>query len=135
MDIGDVNDDGRPDIVVIDWYWGIITLLNETPIVSVGSVEGVPTEFKLFQNYPNPFNPSTQIDFDVPVQSHVRIVVYNLVGQLVGTIVDRTFNPGGHQIEWSPELNSGVYFARIEADPLDGSTNGFRKTVKMVLLK
>ncbi len=60
----------------------------------------VPRSFELHQNYPNPFNPSTQIRFDLPSSSHVRLTVYDIEGRRVTTLVDRTVAAGNHAIDF-----------------------------------
>jgi subtilisin family serine protease len=89
----------------------------------------LPNSWQLSQNYPNPFNPSTTIAFDLPRQSHVKLVLYNLLGQQVQVLADEALTAGRHTIECDgAELASGVYLYRLEGD-------GFVATRKMVLLK
>ena len=94
----------------------------------------VPTEFFLSQNYPNPFNPTTTISYGLPEASHVRIEIYNIMGQKVSNLVDQQQTAGYKQVIWDGKDNSGrsvssgLYFYRIE-------TKGFDKTKKMLLLK
>lgn len=109
-------------------------------VVSVPEEEVLPTIFNLDQNYPNPFNPSTHLRFSLQQQSHVRMVVYNLLGQEVSVLVDEQRDAGHHTLVWhgtnahgSP-VGSGVYFYRIEARPLDGS-NPFVSLKKMIIMK
>jgi hypothetical protein len=89
----------------------------------------VPTRYALHQNHPNPFNPVTQISFELPVEAHVTLDVYNIMGQKVSTVADRKFAPGYHTVEWDgSSFASGVYFYRIQAgDAVE--------TRKMMLLK
>jgi hypothetical protein len=85
--------------------------------------------FALFQNYPNPFNPNTKIKFNVPVQEKVKIEIFNLLGQKIITLVDKTYPAGQHEIEFRGEtFSSGLYFYRIEA----GKYNAVKK---MTILK
>ena len=89
----------------------------------------VPVEFMLEQNYPNPFNPSTQIRFAVPEQSHVRLSVYNMLGQHVSTLINDTRSPGWHDVAFDASgLSSGLYMYRLE-------TNGYVETRQMMLVK
>ena len=92
-------------------------------------VEVVPKQFALYQNYPNPFNPETNIKFDLPEVSKVRVNVYNILGERVATLLDKTVEAGFHQVEFNgSNLSSGTYIYRIEA-------GNFVQTKKMVLLK
>jgi hypothetical protein len=99
----------------------------------------VPTEFSLEQNYPNPFNPATTIQFSLPVNSDVKLVVYNMLGQEVATLLNEQKNAGGHSIVWNSsntngvKISSGIYFYELKADGVNGGS--FTKLRKMVLLK
>ncbi len=75
----------------------------------------VPRSFELHQNYPNPFNPSTQIRFDLPSSSHVRLTVYDIEGRRVTTLVDRTVAAGNHAIDFHADaLPSGTYLYQLQ---------------------
>ena len=107
------------------------------PIVSVRDEDGViPEEFSLSQNYPNPFNPVTELNYSLAANGNVRLVVYNLLGQKVASIVDEYQEAGKYKAKWNGRddfgrlLSSGVYFYKINVD------NGkFVDTKKMLLLK
>jgi hypothetical protein len=89
----------------------------------------MPEEFGLEQNYPNPFNPTTVIRYDLPVDAHVELKVYNMLGQEVATLVDETQSAGFKSVVWdASRMGSGVYYYRITA----GSFNSVRK---MILVK
>lgn len=94
-----------------------------------------PTTFALQQNAPNPFNPATTIRFELPKQTQVTLVVYNLLGQEVIRLLDNaTFQAGYHQVQWNgrnasgQSTASGIYVYRIAADD-------FVQAKKMLLLK
>jgi hypothetical protein len=90
-----------------------------------------PSEFALIGNYPNPFNPTTEIGFSLGRAADVQLAVYNIVGQLVTTLVDGHLEAGSHTVTWSTngtQTASGVYFYRLTADD-------FSETRKMLLLK
>jgi hypothetical protein len=88
----------------------------------------VPREFSLSQNYPNPFNPSTTISFDIPRQSHVKLVVYDVLGREVRTLVDEEKQPGRYSVTFDAStLPSGVYLCRMMA----GDFTHARKMVVM----
>ena len=99
---------------------------------------GAPKSFSLDQNYPNPFNPATVIRYAVPNESKVKVVVYNLAGEVVKELVNEVQSAGFHEstfnINSGVSLSSGIYFYSIEATPLNGN-NSFRQTKKMILLK
>ncbi|HEX9253803.1 MAG TPA: T9SS type A sorting domain-containing protein [Ignavibacteriaceae bacterium] len=92
-------------------------------------VEIVPVKFELSQNYPNPFNPSTTIRFSLPVQTHLKINIYNMLGELVKTISEGTYEAGYYSVSFdAAELSSGTYIYRIESE-------NFTETKKMILMK
>jgi hypothetical protein len=96
-----------------------------------------PTQYTLIQNYPNPFNPSTKIKYNIPFDSHVKVTIYSITGEMVRILVDATTRAGLHEVEFNTfgaNLSSGIYFYMIEANAVDRSTT-FRETKKMVLLK
>ena len=100
-------------------------------IVSVDGSDDktIPTDYTLFQNYPNPFNPSTAIEFSLPVNSNVTLTIYNLLGQVVTTLVNEDKPAGTYSVEFNAtSLPSGIYFYKLEA-------GNFIQTKKMVLLK
>ncbi|MBN1154369.1 T9SS type A sorting domain-containing protein [candidate division KSB1 bacterium] len=81
-------------------------------------------EIKLYQNYPNPFNASTMIEFDVPINSHVTIKIYDILGREIETVVDKICHRGSHQAIWDSKnksqssVASGVYFVRIQVEDM-----------------
>ncbi len=76
----------------------------------------LPAEFVLEQNYPNPFNPLTVIRYQLPVQSPVRLSVFNVLGQEVQTLVNEVQHAGFRQIEFDGTgLPSGIYFYKLQA--------------------
>ncbi|MFN0158055.1 MAG: T9SS type A sorting domain-containing protein [Bacteroidota bacterium] len=92
-------------------------------------VPEIPGEFSLKQNFPNPFNPSTMIGYNLPVQTHVKLVVYDVLGRLVATLVDGEQSAGPHEVPFDGSaLNSGFYFYRLTA-------GSFVHTREMLLLK
>ncbi|MCS7230443.1 MAG: choice-of-anchor D domain-containing protein, partial [Candidatus Kryptonium sp.] len=94
----------------------------------------LPKYFELYQNYPNPFNPATHIKFDLPRESYVKILVYDVVGRLVKVVFEGELQAGRHLIRFDAnDLPSGVYFYRIVASNQYGDK--FVKTRKMVLVK
>ena len=103
-------------------------------IVRYMDVGGPPLAFTISRNYPNPFNRTTQIDYQVPEDNHISIVIYDLMGREVRTLVDKLQSKGYYDIEWNGEsdhgefVSTGVYFLQL-------TSNGFSKENKMILLK
>jgi hypothetical protein len=92
---------------------GILRLDGSVTKVERGDV---PTEFALLQNYPNPFNPSTTIGYELPVRSHVSLLVLNMLGQTVAVLEDADRGPGYHECRFDATgLASGVYVYRLIA--------------------
>ncbi len=99
------------------------------------NVHGVPNKYILYQNYPNPFNPSTTIKYALPVESNVRIIIYNSLGEAVDELVNNTEEAGFHEVNFNASnLSSGVYFYKIEAETITGNAK-FEKSSKLILLK
>lgn len=105
-------------------------------------VQGVsPHEFRLFQNYPNPFNPSTEIQFSIATTSRVILVIYNVLGQIVQTLVDQELEAGIYLARWDAKdlygqnVSSGLYIYKITASPYNPHERGFQEVRKMMLMK
>ena len=101
--------------------------------VNVIGIHGIsnstPSSFSLAQNYPNPFNPSTKINFAIEVNTHVRIVVYDIRGKAVVTLVDRDMHSGDYSFDFDgTNLPSGIYYYKMEA-------KNFSDVKKMALIK
>ena len=116
------------------------TFFDLLPYLSVATgvrdnirVTDLPTEYALEQNYPNPFNPNTRIQYQVPQQSHVKLTVFNSVGQEVVTLVNDVKMAGHHAVTWAAMDNSksmpaGIYIYRLQA-------GDFTSVRKMLLVK
>lgn len=88
----------------------------ETPGQRRPYVNGTPDKFGLEQNYPNPFNPSTKIRFTLPKDVNVKLIVFDILGREVITLVNGVIDAGIHEINFDASLlSSGVYFYRIQA--------------------
>jgi hypothetical protein len=98
------------------------------------TIENIPEQFALHQNYPNPFNPTTTIEYDLPKDSHVYLVIYDILGRELRTLVDQHQEPGYRSVIWDgtndqgTHVGAGVYLYRVQAGK-------YAKTHKMVLLK
>jgi hypothetical protein len=90
--------------------------------------------FSLSDNYPNPFNPDTRIDYLVPRRCHVKLEIFNVLGQRIATLVDQPQERGTYQLTWNgrdergDEVASGVYFYKLEAED-------FTQSKKMILMR
>lgn len=134
--LADIDGDGDTDFTsflfdVGTGFGDAIWYANpEVDPVSVTSTSaGIPSDYRLEQNYPNPFNPTTTIRFDLPSAEHVRLEVFNLLGQMVMVGVDRVMDAGNHDVALSAGIfPGGVYFYRLEAGE-------FVAVRKMVLVK
>jgi hypothetical protein len=138
IDAGDPNSPLDPDSTIADigaFYY------PHTPTFVKDDNRNMPEEFELSQNYPNPLNPITTIPYTVsgsqfivhgPV--HTSMKIYNILGQLVRTLVDEGKTPGKYEINWDgnddsgKEVGSGIYFYQLR-------TRDYTDTKKMVLLR
>jgi len=83
--------------------------------------ETTPNKYQLLANYPNPFNPETQIQFILGADSHVKLVIYDIIGRQVRTLTNQNFVAGPHSLKWdglnnqNQQVGSGVYLYRIKA--------------------
>ncbi len=115
-------------------------VLNETDMKSAATngtitIKGKPTSFALNQNYPNPFNPSTTISYQVPEDGQmVNIVIYNVMGQIVRTLVNGSHYAGEYAVQWDgldgngQRVSSGLYFSRMVS-------KSFVSVKKMLMVK
>ena len=119
-----------------DVDWNEVVTHHATRFVTVNNfvLKVIPEKFALFAAYPNPFNPHATIRYDTPVETIVRIAIYNHIGQKVRVLQNSLVQPGEHSVVWDSRddhgqpMSAGVYFFNIEAGT-------FNKTHKMILLK
>ncbi|KUG25330.1 hypothetical protein ASZ90_004847 [hydrocarbon metagenome] len=99
-------------------------------LTTITSVEDeIKYEFAVEQNYPNPFNPTTQINYSIPTNSIVRLIIYDILGSEVKTVVNEFQNAGRYSIDFNADgLSSGVYFYRL-------TSGQFSETRKLMLLR
>ena len=120
-------------ISVVNGQSGTV-LLSPAGTLSNNIDTTIPTVFALHQNYPNPFNPTTTFKYQLPEFSVVNISIYDMLGNLVKTLVNTSEPPGIKSVQWNATNNqgepvsAGVYLYSIEA-------GDFRQTKKMILLK
>lgn len=110
-------------------YFDDLRIVNFAPL-SVEPVDGsIPVSYSLSQNYPNPFNPSTKINFSLPEQTSVKIIISDILGREVTTLINDNLNAGSYSVEFNAnEIPSGIYFYTI-------ITDNFKQSRKMMLLK
>jgi len=114
------------------YYTGPITSVEETR----DRQAELPARFALEQNYPNPFNPTTIIKYQLPAESRVNLRVFNLLGQVVKTLVDEIQDAGYKSVQWNAaDAASGFYMYRIEARGTSGSRGPFTGVKKMLLIR
>jgi hypothetical protein len=116
--------------------------MNMSPTPGSSNIQGlstmnnimIPTKYFLYPNYPNPFNPVTHFTYDLPMQSQVKISIFNTLGHEIKTLVNSKQNNGSYFIQWDGSDNhgnrvsSGVYLYHLNA-------NSFNQTRRMILLK
>jgi len=106
------------------------------PVVTLGAlnVQTTPTEFALRQNFPNPFNPETTIKYDLADGGRVELRIYNMVGQVIRTLVNERQSAGRYSVRWDGKddrglsVSSGIYFYRLTSEK-------FSDVKKLMLLK
>jgi len=106
---------------------------NKTIVVNTISVDDelLVNDFRLEQNYPNPFNPGTVISYQLKVNGHVSLKVYDMLGEEIAELVNEFKNNGRHEVYFDAakyNLQSGVYFYRLD-------TEGFNSIKKLIYLK
>ena len=132
----DADNNGIPAlrISLLNWDADGWPVVDESNPVNVEDLNSRPVAFRLGQNYPNPFNPQTTIRFQVPEISHVRIKVFNMIGQEVVTLADAVYEPGIYRLQWNGEdrlgqpVSSGTYFYQLQRD-------GQIETKRLLLLR
>jgi hypothetical protein len=107
-----------------NYIYGDTTLLGTNP-----EIDELPAEYKLYQNYPNPFNPVTTIKYSVTKTSKISLVVYDILGREIATLVNEEKLSGNYTVQFNASnFSSGVYFYVLRAD-------NFVDSKKLILLK
>lgn len=107
---------------------GFVCVPSSSPQGGINTFE-VPDHYFLNQNYPNPFNPETIIKFGIPTTENVKLVVYDILGREVKTLLNEVMIPGTYEVNFdASNLSSGIYFYRIE-------TPNFTQMKQMVIMK
>ncbi len=106
-----------------------LQVYEEVAPTVVATTHGQPENFVLEQNYPNPFNPQTTISYDLPLQEHVALTIYDVTGAVVTSLVDGEQAAGSYSLVWNADGEpSGIYFCELR-------TASFRETRRMQLVK
>lgn len=119
------------------WGYRQVNVQHASTAKAVNKNESValPTQFAVQHNYPNPFNPSTTISFDLPENSNVRLIVYDVLGREVAQLVNGAREAGYHSATWDASIMaSGVYFARFTVTDASGNVR-LNKVTKLLLTK
>jgi len=109
-------------------------LSNPAVVAGVLNIQSTPSEFALLQNFPNPFNPETTIGYNLAESADVSLHIYNVVGQVVRTLVAEPQSAGRYQVRWNGmddrgvPVSSGIYFYQVSAGK-------FQDVRKLMLLK
>ncbi len=102
--------------------------------IALNSSPDIITEYALEQNYPNPFNPATTIRYQLPEAGHVTLIVYDLLGREVATLINEIKEAGYYTATFDgSKLSSGIYFMRFVSQPMEGKP--FIQVRKMLLTK
>jgi photosystem II stability/assembly factor-like uncharacterized protein len=115
--------------VIASTYGNSIWTREETDNPLYVGNNNTPSTYSLSQNYPNPFNPETTIEFSIPEDANVQLLVYNISGQLVKTVLNSRFDAGSHSVNFAgKDLSSGVYFYKL-------ITPNYSDVRKMIIIK
>jgi len=125
----DMDGDGQPDDTLM--------VANEAVTGVPHRGDGlVPDELILDQNYPNPFNGLTTIRYGLPERAHLRIKVFNILGQEVALLADGIHEAGFSSVRWDATgFSSGLYICRIEARGTRDPVRAYAKSIKLLLAK
>ncbi len=110
-------------------YFDDLRIASFDPVGVEMEDNGIPVTYNLEQNYPNPFNPATIIKFSIPEASNVKIIVSDILGREVTTLVNDNLNAGSYSVNFdASKISSGVYFYTLMTDK-------FKQSKKMLLMK
>ena len=140
---GDINGDGYDELFILspsypdfDKPQGKIYIYSYKKITEVKDYKGnYPNNFKLYQNYPNPFNPTTIISYEIPTRGLVTVIIYDVLGKKITTLVNEEKTPGEYKVRFDgSDLASGIYFCQLIVDSF-GKAGSVILTNKLMLLK
>ena len=137
ISITDINGDGYDELFILAPNYpdynnpqGKIYIYSYKNLTAIEDhKENGPNNFKLNQNYPNPFNPTTNIQFSIPTTSFVTLIVYDVLGKKIETLINSELAKGKHSVSFDGSmLSSGCYIYQLKAD-------GYLINKKMLLLR
>jgi hypothetical protein len=131
----DINTLDRENAVIEIYY---VAYDDSARMIASGrqtlDIIAIPDEYALHQNYPNPFNPTTTINYDVPQNGKIKMVIYDLMGREVRILMNHELAAGYHTLTWDGKntigqiASAGLYFCQLRSQ-------NYTKTIKMLLLK
>jgi hypothetical protein len=124
VDTGDPDSPLDPDSTTADmgaFFYDQSTDIEDSRLA-------LPGRICLLQNYPNPFNATTSIKFELDKKSPVKLIIFDILGREIATLVDEVCNAGSNQVTWNADVATGIYFCRM-------TTDSFTSTKKMLLIK
>lgn len=130
---------GTPTYTSGGYFGDVLTVVDPLSATPTGINENqpetqIPDHFDLLANYPNPFNPVTTIRYHLPVDIQTRIVIYDMMGRQIRTLVNRRIKAGRYAVQWngqndeSVRVGTGNYIVKINAGE-------FSKSIKVLLVK
>jgi hypothetical protein len=130
----------QDSIVITDPDLSVIRIIAENPNISPNLVveddRQIPSEYSIQQNFPNPFNPLTSLTYILPNESHISLIVYDLLGKVVVQLDEGNREAGCHTIQWDATgMSSGIYLFRFEAVGTYDKNARYTHTGKMVLVR
>ncbi len=129
---GALTGNTNPETLTMDSDLAVTAVFKLATGIEDGGL--LPKVFDISRNYPNPFNPTTTVNFQIPRLSEATLVIYNVLGQKVRTLINGSFEPGYYKAVWDGRndlgkaVATGIYIYRFEASE-------YTKTQKMILMK
>jgi hypothetical protein len=129
QEIIDIDGDGFLELIEITGIGTTKIVSTSAQTVSVDNQNEIIKDYELKQNYPNPFNPNTTIEYNLNKNSEVKVIIYDILGKEISTLVNEKQNTGKYKLNLNGSgLSSGTYFYSIVVD-------GLTDTKKMILVK
>lgn len=111
------------------WHHATNLMITVTPSTGIKKIEETANNYALKQNFPNPFNPNTLISYSIPKATYVNLIVYDILGQQIATLVNQKLDAGSYQVNFDGTgVASGIYYYKL-------TTGDFTSIKKMTLIK